>query len=620
MIDLKGPVVGNIDSKATKIIHVVRQYAPAIGGLENFVKALAEQQVRQGLDISVVTLDTNFSSGEKYARQEVMNGVNIYRIPYVGSRRYPIALSVLRHIKRGAIVHVHCTDFFSDFLALTKPVHRANLLLSTHGGFFHTKYASNAKILYFKTITKLTLMAYRRVFACSVGDFDRFSMITRNIELIENGVEVERFATKEKDRQIEGQCIFIGRLSSNKRVDLLIETFAAVIKICPHVRLTIVGNDYEGLLSGYRDKIKQLKVDRSITIKTGVSDIEIESIVSESQYIVSASEYEGFGMTIIEGMSAGLLPIVSDIPSFTRIVNDSKVGFISDFKGDAPGKIANYISSGVSQVDAGRSKVYSERYSWVSVERNFYSSYMQALGLYSMNIHGLEVLNISLNEALDYIVESDSSNPIKLAFANANTINIANSDSLYMKVLSAFVVLPDGIGVDIAAKYKYGRKFKANLNGTDFTPALLRAIKPSRIYVLGGEPGISEKALKILSEKFPQHMWVGNHHGYIDSKESEAIAQEISGLLVDVLLVAMGNPIQEKWIDRYVDQSRVKLAVGVGAFLDFTVGKVDRAPLWVRYIRMEWLYRLLQEPARMWRRYIIGNVGFIARTLRMGGK
>jgi len=127
-----------------RITHVVRQFHPAIGGMENVVENLASAQRAKGHQVRIVTLDRVFNAAKPHRlpAHEWFNGFEIVRVPYFGSKRYPIALSALRHVRDADIVHVHGVDFFLDYLAWTAPFHRRKLVVSTHGGFFHTGFAA----------------------------------------------------------------------------------------------------------------------------------------------------------------------------------------------------------------------------------------------------------------------------------------------------------------------------------------------------------------------------------------------------------------------------------------------------------------------------------------------
>jgi exopolysaccharide biosynthesis WecB/TagA/CpsF family protein len=205
----------------------------------------------------------------------------------------------------------------------------------------------------------------------------------------------------------------------------------------------------------------------------------------------------------------------------------------------------------------------------------------------------------------------------KVTFLNAHNANIAYSDPAFAEVLDDFLILPDGVGVDMAAKILYGSSFPANLNGTDFIPAFLEAsVRPLTVALLGASPAIAEAASIRLARIAPQHRLEVIHNGYFAADEEAGIVARIAELRPDVLLVAMGVPRQELWIARHIDASHCTLPIAVGALLDFLSGTVPRAPLWLRRLRLEWVFRLVVEPRRLWRRYVVGNPLFLWRVMR----
>lgn len=113
-----------------------------------------------------------------------------------------------------------------------------------------------------------------------------------------------------------------------------------------------------------------------------------------------------------------------------------------------------------------------------------------------------------------------------------------------------------------------------------------------------------------------QHRFVVIHDGYFPPSQEQEIVDRIAALRPDVLLVAMGVPRQELWIERHIDARHCTLPIAVGALLDFLSGAVPRAPLWMRRLRLEWLFRLAVEPGRLWRRYVVGNPLFLLRVVR----
>ncbi|RWM06726.1 WecB/TagA/CpsF family glycosyltransferase [Mesorhizobium sp.] len=233
-------------------------------------------------------------------------------------------------------------------------------------------------------------------------------------------------------------------------------------------------------------------------------------------------------------------------------------------------------------------------------------------------ILGISVLAIRWDEAIALLSRLIAERRFaKVSFLNAHNANLAYSDPVFAEALDDFLVLPDGVGVDIAAKLLYGAPFPDNLNGTDFIPAFLQAsTRPLTVALLGATRVNAEAASVKLSALAVQHKFVVVHDGYFSPAEEPAIVERIARLRPDVLLVAMGVPRQELWIARHIDARHCTLPIAVGALLDFLSGTVPRAPLWMRRLRLEWLYRLWIEPGRLWRRYVVGNPLFLWRVFK----
>ena len=117
-----------------------------------------------------------------------------------------------------------------------------------------------------------------------------------------------------------------------------------------------------------------------------------------------------------------------------------------------------------------------------------------------------------------------------------------------------------------------------------------------------------------MRERFPALAIVGFHDGFFKPEETERILEEINNSNADILLVAFGTPKQELWLAEHHDKLKPCVRLGVGGLFDFYSGRMPRAPIWMREIGMEWSWRLLQEPGRMWRRYLIGNPLFLYRV------
>ena len=200
-------------------------------------------------------------------------------------------------------------------------------------------------------------------------------------------------------------------------------------------------------------------------------------------------------------------------------------------------------------------------------------------------------------------------------FANAHTLNLATTDADFRGVLGrADLVLNDGIGLAIYARMA-GTTFHENFNGTDLLPRLFAEASarraPLRVFLYGAKPGRAEKAAAAIRSRYDTVEIVGILDGY----QREGVVEAIAASNADVLLVGMGNPLQEKWIDAHRADLHVGVAFGIGALIDFLSGEIYRAPKVIRAMRIEWLFRFAQEPTRLAGRYLKGNPLFLARSV-----
>jgi N-acetylglucosaminyldiphosphoundecaprenol N-acetyl-beta-D-mannosaminyltransferase len=232
----------------------------------------------------------------------------------------------------------------------------------------------------------------------------------------------------------------------------------------------------------------------------------------------------------------------------------------------------------------------------------------------------VRVHSLGMEEALDRIaghaIGADGE-LMQVAFVNPDCVNIARRDSRYRAILNgAALVLADGIGMRLAGRL-LSRPFPENVNGTDLFPRLCErlAVEGSSIYLLGARPGVAAEVAAWAGERHPGLHIAGWRDGYFDDAESPAVAAAIRAAQPDVLLVAMGAPLQEEWVATYGKATGARVAIGVGGLFDFYGGRIVRAPLWLRELGMEWIWRLLQEPGRMWRRYLVGNFFFMGAVL-----
>jgi exopolysaccharide biosynthesis WecB/TagA/CpsF family protein len=213
--------------------------------------------------------------------------------------------------------------------------------------------------------------------------------------------------------------------------------------------------------------------------------------------------------------------------------------------------------------------------------------------------------DLTVSEAIDKTLALVKS-PLKsnMFYLNIDCLRKADRDPEYRAIMNeASLVLPDGIGLRLIARL-CGRRFKFNCRGiTDFFTVLMQraAEEGYKIFLLGGLPGVAEKAAQRLKILSPSIQIVGTYEGYFDSDQTVLDRINFSG--ADVLVVAMGAPLQEKWIDRNRQRLDARLCLGVGALFDFWSRRVRRAPKILRVLNLEWLWRLCLEPDRLAQRY-----------------
>ncbi|MFH1739974.1 MAG: exopolysaccharide biosynthesis polyprenyl glycosylphosphotransferase, partial [bacterium] len=233
-------------------------------------------------------------------------------------------------------------------------------------------------------------------------------------------------------------------------------------------------------------------------------------------------------------------------------------------------------------------------------------------------ILGIEVDSLTTEEFLKHIEDFIASGtPHQIAYLNADGVNKCWSNRAYRDAVSrADLVYADGMGVVWASRV-FDRPLPERVNAGDLLPQLceLARDRQYKIYLLGGEDGIAEQAALQLTSRYPNLQVVGHHHGFFDEEKDGEVLEDIRRTRPDILLVGMGAPKQELWIREHLENLNVPVAWGVGGLLDYCAEKFSRAPEWMRHGGLEWLYRFMLEPRRLWRRYILGNIIF---TFRIG--
>ncbi len=230
-------------------------------------------------------------------------------------------------------------------------------------------------------------------------------------------------------------------------------------------------------------------------------------------------------------------------------------------------------------------------------------------------VFGIPFWNPTLAQFLEWwraALTSDSRSSRCVVLANAHTLNLAYEDPEYAEVLrSAEVRLNDGVGFRFASGMR-SVDVRHNFNGTDLVPLLFERLdRPARVFLYGARENVNALAARKVAERFPAVEIVGRCNGFVDPEEA---VERIAASGADILLVALGNPRQERFMIQNRDRLNVKVQIGCGGLFDFLSGTKPRAPRPIRRHGLEWAFRLVVEPRRMFRRYVIGNPVFLARA------
>lgn len=366
------------------VAHIVRQYHPSVGGMEDVVRSIVHSQHETGSQKArIITLNRLFrNSGERLPATETVEGVPVIRLGWSGSSRYPLCPAVLGEIREADVVHVHGVDFFYDYLAITKFIHRKPLVLSTHGGFFHTEFASGLKTLWFRTITRWSARAYEKIVATSENDGVRFAEISppEHLEVIENGVNTTRYANS-GSVGLNQTLIYFGRWSANKGLREALELMARLTAREPGWRLLIAGREYDHSAAELNAWVDALGLQGVVELHPNPSDDQLRSLLGRASFFLCLSRHEGFGLAAIEAMSAGLTPVLSDIPPFRRLTELAGVGVAGPAADPdrLAGQTIRYFHEGQASHEQRRERAmtFAGQYSWPKVAGRYLQLYEQ---------------------------------------------------------------------------------------------------------------------------------------------------------------------------------------------------------------------------------------------------
>jgi N-acetylglucosaminyldiphosphoundecaprenol N-acetyl-beta-D-mannosaminyltransferase len=230
------------------------------------------------------------------------------------------------------------------------------------------------------------------------------------------------------------------------------------------------------------------------------------------------------------------------------------------------------------------------------------------------DLFGIPIDALTMSEALDRVDEAIAARrPIQIGVVNAaKLVNMKRSATLREDVLSSDLVFADGTAVVWASRI-LGRPLPERVAGIDLMMGMLARgnERGYRVYCLGARSDVLQAVVDHIGRAYPGVTVAGRHHGYFTAAEEERVAADIASAAPDILLVAMTSPRKEQFLARWSRQLAVPVCHGVGGSFDVVAGVVQRAPAAWQRLGLEWLYRVKQEPRRLWKRYLVTNTAFV---------
>jgi len=355
-----------------KILSITPAFAPQIGGIEMVVQELATRLNARGHQVDVAHVHTS----HRTLHTEQLGGLTVHRVPLLGHRLLGLAPALGRLAAGYDLLHVHDPQLMALTASVRLFAGDVPAVLSTHGGFHHTQQLSLFKRLFERFGLRRALNHYRSVLASSVADEAYFRGFSDRVVLCGNGVATDKFGVVpvDLDRPLN-RWIYWGRLSRNKRVDQLIDTVALAHREGLPVDLLICGRDADGLADQLKAQVASLGLGSSIRFVSHLDDDALLSELHTRGVYATASEHEGFGLSVVEAMAAGLFVLCRDMTPLNTFVQAGVNGGFLGFEGGSSDAqtVASLAEGDVEQRAKGRraAKAVADQYGWDGVVKQF---------------------------------------------------------------------------------------------------------------------------------------------------------------------------------------------------------------------------------------------------------
>lgn len=367
-----------------------------------------------------------------------------------------------------------------------------------------------------------------------------------------------------------------------------------------------------------------------------VSKDDMDKLWAETGYYVFPSLFEGFGLSLVEAMARGITCACSNNGSLGEIASDVAITFDPYDVGD----IASALEKMLSEPAEGRALrsvrgvEYVKRFSWADHASGLVNLIEQESSRRRSvaDLFGIPVAKVTESGAVDRIVEivkrPRCGRAAFVATLNVDFVSNAVSgwpfggnDELWGYLRNADFVTADGMPIVLLSRL-LRNALPERVTGADLVPELCRrfAKEGLSVYVLGGEQAALDEAFAKMDIAGLKVVGLDPAFVKLDQDQPE-IVERINAAKPDLLFVALGNPKQELWMGRNASKLDVGAMIGIGGTFNFIAGRVKRAPKWIQKCGAEWIYRICQEPGRLWKRYAYGLAKFSWLSVRhlLGG-
>ena len=363
-----------------------------------------------------------------------------------------------------------------------------------------------------------------------------------------------------------------------------------------------------------------------------VANEDMPRLWEEAGFYVFPSLFEGFGLSLVEAMAKGIPCACSNNGSLGEIAADVAITFDPENVDDIASALGRLLSEPEAERAArvARGLEHIKKFSWADHAKGIVRLVDDMRRASSVSrLFGIPVARVTQSEAVDRIISFAKIGKLESKPAFVATLNVdfvanavsgwpfGGNDELWGYLRNADFVTADGMPIVLLSRL-LRRRLPARVTGADMVPAICRrcAEEGLKVYVLGGDKDAVSEAFKKLhlTTQPPNHLTtilVGHDDAFVKLDEQQPeIVERINAAKPDILFVALGNPKQELWMGRNASKLDVGAMVGIGGTFNFIAGRVKRAPKWMQKSGLEWIYRIIQEPGRLWRRYAYGLVKF----------